>query len=251
MFGNRRTQRIVAVASLAALLLPAAHEMAGAEQLQGIVRAVNQASLSTDAPMRLTRLPFREGHLFKAADIIAEFDCRRSHADQQMAAAALREAQLNLEASLKLDGYKAIGKHELEVSRARLEKAKGEYRLSEARVEDCVVRAPFAGRVAEAPTRVWEFTVAQRPFLTIIEEGNFEIDFIVPSSAISTLTVGRRFAFRIEEIGDAVGEAVVSAIIPTVDPVSKTGRMIAKVLTAPPQLAAGMGCIGLGFEDSR
>ncbi len=48
--------------------------------VRGIVRAVNQAALSTDIPMRIARLPFREGEQFKATDLLVEFDCRRQNA---------------------------------------------------------------------------------------------------------------------------------------------------------------------------
>lgn len=221
------------------------------EPMRGVVRAVNQASLSTDSPMRLLRLPFREGHAFRAGDIIAEFDCRRSQAERQAAAGALREAELNLEASLKLEGYKAVGKHEIEVSRARLGKAKGEYKIIEARIEDCIVRAPFAGRVSEAAIKVWEFTVAQRPFLSIVEEGNFEIEFILSSRLLASMSVGQELEYLVDEIPQTTGKAIITAIGPTVDPVSKTGKITAKVLAAPPSLAVGMSCGGLVTSDQR
>lgn len=219
--------------------------------MRGVVRAINQASLSTDVPMRLIRLPFREGHAFRAGDILAEFDCRRSQAERRAAAGALLEARLNLEANLKLDGYKAVGKHEVEISRARLEKAQAEHSIIEARLEDCVVRAPFAGRVSEAPVKVWEFAMAQRPYLAIVEEENFEIDFILPSKLLASMAVGQRLDYRVDEIPDSAGQAVVTAIGPTVDPVSKTGRITAKVLSAPGALAVGMSCTGFVALEQR
>lgn len=247
----RRWKAAVGIAAFALSLAAIPPKGVANEPMRGVVRAVNQAMLSTDIPMRLIRLPFREGHAFPAGEVLAEFDCRRSEAERQAVGGVLREAQLNLEANIKLEGYKAAGRHEVEVARARLDKAKGEHRLIDARVEDCVVRAPFAGRVAEAPVRVWEFTAAQRPYLAIVEEGNFEIDFIIASRLLAEMSVGQRLAFRVDEIPDAVGMASVTAIAPTVDPVSKTGRITAKVLSVPSPLAAGMSCTGLVPDEQR
>lgn len=240
----RRPSGAMVIVGITVALAWAQPTSAAEEPMRGVVRAANQASLSTDLPMRLTRLPYREGHAFRAGEVIAEFDCRRSMAERQATEAALREAQLNLDANLKLEGYKAVGRHEIEVSRARLEKAKGEKGIIEARLEDCVVRAPFAGRVSEAPLRVLESTVAQRPYLSIVEDGSFEIEFILSSSLLSGLKVGQEFAYRIDEVPDAIGRATVSAVNPTVDPVSKTGKFTARVLSAPHSLTVGMSCTG-------
>ncbi len=224
---------------------------AAEEPIRGVVRAVNYAALSTDIPMRLIRLPFREGQAFRGGEIIAEFDCRRSEAERHVVNGTVREAQSNLEANLKLDGYRAIGRHEIEVSRARLDKAKGEQAIIEARLEDCIIRAPFAGRVAEAPVRLWEFTAAQRPYLSIVEEENFEIDLILPSKMLVRALVGQQLEFRVDEIPKEIGKAIISAIGPTVDPVSKTGRITAKVTSAPASLAVGMSCTAQMMVDQR
>lgn len=237
---------ICAIAVVASLSIAVAEE-----PIRGVVRAVNYAALSTDIPMRLIRLPFREGQAFRVGEIIAEFDCRRSEAERHAVKGALREAQSNLDANLKLEGYRAIGKHEIEVSRARLDKAKGEHGIVEARLEDCVVRAPFSGRIAESPVRVWEFTAAQRPYLSIVEEGNFEVDFIIPSKMLAGTLVGQQLEYRVDEIPNAIGKAAITAIGPTVDPVSKTGRITAKVTSAPTFLAVGMSCTAILPIDQR
>lgn len=229
--------RLVAVMLALAI---AASSARAAEPLRGVVRAINEAALSTDVPMRVIRLPFRQGHAFDAGEVLAEFDCRRNKAELQAAAGAVREAEVNLEANIKLDGYKAIGKQEIEISRARLEKALGERRIIEARIEDCLVRAPFAGRVSERLINVWEFTAAQRPYLSIIEEGNLEIELIVSSGQISSLSVGQKLSYVVDEIRASAGDAIINAVNPTVDPVSKTGRITAQIVSAPAALSIGM-----------
>lgn len=246
-----RAARVARVSALTLAMAVGLVSAAAGDPMRGVVRAVNQASLSTDAPMRLVRLPFREGHAFLSGDTIAVFDCRRIEAERQAARGVLRESELNLEANLKLDSYKAVGKHEIEVARARLEKARGEHRITETRLEDCIIRAPFSGRVSEAPVRVWEFTMAQRPYISIVEDGNLEIDFIVPSRLLVSLTIGQEISFLVDEIPEGKGRAEITAINPTVDPVSKTLRITTKVLSAPKALASGMSCAGTLMAPER
>lgn len=241
---TRRGRRYARFAVFAFAMASGLASAAIAEPMRGVVRAVNQAALSTDVPMRLVRLPFREGHSFQKGEVIAEFDCRKLEGEKQAVRGALREAELNLESNVKLDSYKAVGKHEIEVARARLAKALGEHRIIEARQEDCVVRAPFSGRVSEAPVRLWEFTMAQRPYISIVEDGNLEIDFIVASRLLVGLTIGQVIGFLVDEIPAGSGRAEITAINPTVDPVSKTLRITTKVLSAPKALAVGMSCAG-------
>lgn len=251
---DETTRRLPGAAAGAMIILAItfAFESAAADEpMRGVVRAVNQASLSTDTPMRLVRLPFREGQAFRVGDVIAAFDCRRVEAERQAARGVLREAELNLDSNLKLDGYKAVGRNELEIARARLEKAKGEQRMIEVRHEDCIVRAPFSGQVADAPVRLWEFTTALRPYLVIVEDGNFEIDFIVSSRLFVSLRIGQEIEFAIDEIPGELGKAQITAVNPTVDPVSRTLRIVTKVLTAPIALAVGMSSAGALIEARR
>lgn len=231
---------LVSLAAAASAVVSAAAADMAALPTRGIVRAINQAALSTDVPMRITVLPFREGEGFRAGDVLVEFDCRRQRAELQAMRGSVKEAQLNVASSVSLDKFKAIGRNDVEIAAARLEKAIGELRSLEARVEDCKVVAPFAGRIAESPYRVLEFTIPQRPYLSVVEVGRNEIEMIIPSSMLESVTVGQSLIFRVDELSGAAIRASISSIGAVVDPVSKTLKMLATVLTTHQGLTAGM-----------
>ncbi|MEZ5844373.1 MAG: efflux RND transporter periplasmic adaptor subunit [Hyphomicrobiaceae bacterium] len=241
--GSQRSSAVcVAIAwtLVAALAVSGGAALADDLPVRGVVKAVNKAALSTDIAMRVLRLPYREGQRFKAGDVLAAFDCRRQEAELEAARGALREAELNAASSLSLDRRKAIGRFDVEIAQARLDRVRGELKGLEARVDDCTIAAPFNGRVAERAVQVREFTTAQRPFLGIIEDDNYEIELIVSSAAMTRISVGQPIMFRLDDMPDAPVHAVVTLVAAVVDPISKTGKIVAAVRASPPELVAGM-----------
>ena len=208
--------------------------------IRGVVKAVQQASLSTDVALRIVRLPYREGEGFDEGAVLVEFDCRRQRAEVDALKGALREAELNVSTSVSLDRFKAIGRNDVEIARARLQKARGELKSLEARVEDCKIKAPFSGRVAESYFRELEFTVPQRPYLTIVGDKKLEIEVIVSSSLLQDLSLGRTIEFKVDELQPVIVRASISSVGAVVDPVSKTVKIKASIKDPPPGLTSGM-----------
>ena len=219
--------------------------------IRGVVKAVNQASLSTDVAMRIARLPFREGQAFAKGDVLVEFDCRRQTAELQAVRGTVREAELNLASNVSLDRFQAVGKNDVEITRARLEKAQGELRALEARVQDCVVVAPFAGRISDVVVRELEFTVAQRPYLSIVEDSRMEIEMIIPSVLLAALSPGQPSSFNVDELPGTPVRATILHIGAVVDPVSKTAKIIAVVDASPPALMPGMSGTATFSQKAR
>ena len=211
-----------------------------ASPIRGVVRAVQQATISTDAPLRVIGLPFRESDRFKRGDTLAVFDCRRQKADLDAATAVLREASLTVESNQQLDRHQAVGKNELEISRARADKTKADVAGLESRLDECKLVAPFSGRIAELSIRVHERTTPQRAFISIIDDSQLEIELIAPASLLPELKIGVGFAFRIDELGGHDVPAEVHKLSASVDPVSKTIKIIGLIKTQDSGILAGM-----------
>lgn len=217
--------------------------------VRGIVKAVQQASLSTESPLRVLSLPFREGDAFPSGALLVEFDCRRQRAEVEALKGAQREAELNVATSVSLDRFKAIGRNDVEIARARLQKARGELKSLEARLADCTVMAPFSGRVAESFVRELEFTLPQRPYLTIVGDQDLEIEAILPSSMLASLALGGLIKFKVDELEGLTIDAVISSVGAVVDPVSKTIKIKAAVQGSTAGLTSGMS--GTVLFDSK
>ena len=208
--------------------------------VRGVVRAMRQATIATDAPLRAVDLPLRESDRFKRGDVLAVFDCRRQQADLDAAIAVQREVALTLESNIHLDRFQAIGKNDVGIARARADKSRAEIAGLESRMDECRLIAPFDGRITELSLRTHERTVPQRPFISIIDDGKLEIELIAPAANLIELAPGARFVFRVDELGGRALEASVDRLGAAVDPVSKTVKVIGAIKTQDAEVLAGM-----------
>jgi multidrug resistance efflux pump len=157
--------------------------------------------------------------------------------------------KLALESNLYLDKRGAIGKMDVEVSKARLDKAGAEAAALAARIRQCVVRAPFDGRIAGLTVNEHEIPANGKPFLEIVEERAFEIDLIVPSTWLRRIGAGTRFTFAIDETGRSY-PAEVLRVGASVDPVSQTVKVIAGFVERDEKVLAGMsGTAEIAFPE--
>ena len=208
--------------------------------VRGVIRAVRQASIATDAALRAIELPYRESDSFKRNDTLVVFDCRRQNAEHQAAVASEREARLNLESNVQLDRHRAVGKNDVEIARARADKARADSAGIESRLDECRLIAPFDGRIAELTIRLHERTVPQRPFISIIDDSEIEIELIAPAGMLQALQPGSAFAFQIDELGGQPVAAEVAKLGAGIDPVSKTVKVIGVIKEQLPAILSGM-----------
>ena len=232
---------LASIATVGSSVTPACGQGVGdGRQIRGVVRAVRQATISSEFALRTIDVPFREGDSFKRGDLLIAFDCRRQTAEHNAAAAAYRESTLNLESNVFLDRHNAVGKNDVEISRARSAKTLAEMQSLHARLEDCSFKAPFDGRIVELTVRVHERTVPQRAFLSIIDDSNLEIEAIVSSAMLSAIAPGVAFSFKLDELGGRSVDAEIASIAAVVDPISKTVKVIGVIKERAAGILAGM-----------
>ena len=200
--------------------------------VRGVIRAIEQAQLSTDLMARVASIGFRTGERFKKGDLLISFECERYRAEAQSAEAVWREMNLTLDSNQQLEKFRAVGRHDVEISRARVAKAEAEARSLKSRVSQCEIIAPYDGRVSELSINVYEQPQANKPFLSIVGDGKLEIELIVPSNWLSWLKVAAAFDLKIDETSKDYGGRI-DRIGAAVDAVSQMVKVIA-VFDAPP-----------------
>ncbi len=193
---------------------------------RGIVRAVDQAQLSSDLNARVAKVGFRVGEPFKKGDLLISFDCERVRAEANAADAVYREMKVTFESNAHLEKFRAVGKNDVEISRARVDKAEAEARALNSRVSQCDLIAPFDGRVAELAINPHEQPQQGKPFLVIVGGDRLEVELIAPSKWLSWIKPGQSFDFEIDEIGRPY-KAKVARIGASVEAVSQMVKVIA------------------------
>lgn len=245
----------LAASTIGVMLLDSALAQAperGTAPVRGMVRALKQAAIGIDLPVKVERLHFREAEAFRKGDTLVTFDCKRIKAEHAAAVAASREMRLTLQSQTYLDSRGAVGKLEVEISKARLDKAEAEVAAIAARIEQCTLIAPFDGRITELKINEHEVPASGQPFISLIDETQFEIDLILPSHALRSLEPGMAFQFRIDETG-LVYEAKILRVGAIIDPVSQSIKVIAAFTSPDRRVVAGMSgtAVLAGLEAIR
>ena len=194
--------------------------------VRGVIRALDQAALSTELQARVSKIGFREGESFKSGDLLIAFDCERYRAEAQSADAVFREMKLTLESNQQLEKFRAVGKHDVEISRARVDKAEAEARSLKSRLQYCDLFAPYDGRVAELTINQYEQPQLNKPFMVIVGQSRLEIEVIVPSHWLSWITPGTAMTFEVDETKRTY-MAHIARIGASVDAVSQMIKIIA------------------------
>lgn len=195
---------------------------------RGVIAAKDESTIASRMTARITSMPFDEGRSFRRGALLAQFDCSTTRAELKAARAATTAYQKTYETNLELDSYEAVGKNEVEVSRANLGRAQAEANAVAAQLKDCAVYAPFSGTVVESLASRGEVAASGQPLMRIQSGGDLEADLIVPSNWLTWLRPGAGFEFLIDETGATIlGE--VTRLGASVDPVSKTIRVAASI----------------------
>lgn len=210
-----------------------------AGNIRGVIRSPARVALTTDITAPIADVHARDGEAFTKGQPLITFDCRRYAAELEQAEAARRAAAVELRQKNHLRKLGAAGRGEVEVAAAEAARGAASVELAHARMRDCVIEAPFDGRVVQSDVVTHEMPEPGRPLMTIIDDSSLEIELIVPSVALRALKPGTRFSFLVDETGRAETVSV-DRIGAEIDPVSQTVRIVASFPERPIDVLAGM-----------
>ncbi|WP_283193225.1 efflux RND transporter periplasmic adaptor subunit [Rhizobium sp. AN80A] len=197
---------------------------ASLEGLRGIVRAADEASISSDLGFAIATLPFKEGESFRKGDILATFECGDIQAQLKSAEAAMAAAKIALANDERLARSNAAGKFEVEISRAKADQAAGEADAYRSKLGRCTIKAPFDGRIGAMPSRAHETPEPSRPIMHVVASNDLLVDVLVPSVWLRWLREGQQFSLSVDETAKTLPIDIVR-IGATVDPVSQTVKV--------------------------
>ena len=242
-----KSRSLRASAAGLALLWPAALPVPSSAQpasvppdaVRGVVRSPNQAMISTELQVRVSSISRKEGEAFQKGDLLIEFDCRRQRAELASAEAQLLEMKLTLDNNKVLRQAQAVGKHDLDISQARVSKAAAEAEALRVRLDQCTLVAPYDGHVAELTIYQYETTQPGKPFIGIVAHSGLEVEVIVPADWLRRVRIGTPLSFVIDELQSHHRIAVVR-IGAAVDPISQTIKIVAGFTDTHPGILPGM-----------
>jgi membrane fusion protein, multidrug efflux system len=192
------------VSLLSLLLLAAPAAASDPSPMRGVVRAINEAAISSDIGTRIIELNFREGQSFKKNDLLIAFDCERLQADAKAAEAERRGQHAAWENSARLYQLRAAGAHEVTMAAATHDKSAAIVEGLQVRIKHCRIMAPFDGRVLDLNIRKHETPSPNQPLIRILDDQSLEIDMLLPASSINAVKQGARFELTLDETNKVI-----------------------------------------------
>ena len=257
MFKNLSSQAALALAlataPVAVLAAPWATEPAqaageaGRSSYDGVVEALRQTVVAAQVPGAVVELAVKAGDTVQAGQLLLRIDARS--ADQSAAAvdAQVQAARAQLDVATreyerqkqlfakKYISQAALDRAEAEVRAARAQASAQTAQAGAARTQTGlhVVRAPYAGVVAEVPVALGDMAMPGRPLLTLYDPAQLRVTAAVPQSA---LPAGAKPEDVRVELGGQGTQTTPQRVqvLPTVDPATHTVQVRADL---PPGLA--------------
>lgn len=201
--------------------------------------AQNDVVVSSEVAAKIARLPLKDGDAFARGALLVAFDCGLYQAQQRKAEATAVAATREQEITRKLAGLHSVGALEVGQTEARAKEAAADAAYMRTTVDKCVIRAPFAGRVAKREAAAFEYVTPGKPLLEILDTGALEVKLIVPSRWLSSLKPGTRFTVHVDDLGKDYPAQIVR-IGAQVDPVSQTVSLSGRIDAGHDELLPGM-----------
>jgi membrane fusion protein, multidrug efflux system len=220
----------------------------------GTVRAYESITVTAKVAGIVGEIGFNEGQKVKAGDMLIQFDAaeRRAEIEQAIAESSRAEALKN-EVAIKLERAQALSRtgagtgaqvDDLTAQMKSLEgsmaSARAQRKAAEARLEDLIIRAPFAGRVGTRSVSLGAYVAPGTRITSLDDLSRIRLDFAVPENLLGRLKPGQTVNATSAAYKGRTFKGSVSTIDPRVDQTTRTARLTAEFDNPDEALKPGM-----------
>src|SRR5215210_8281490 len=169
------------------------------------VRAFESITVTAKAAGIVQKISFEEGQKVKAGDILVQLDAEERRADIEQAQAEIQRAAAQRdESSARLERAVSLRRTgagteaqvtdltaQVKTLESAIASAEARRRAAEARLEDLVVRAPFAGRLGTRSVSLGAYVSPGTRMTTLDDLSRVRLDFAVPENVLDRLKLGQ------------------------------------------------------------
>jgi RND family efflux transporter MFP subunit len=256
-----------AVAALPDLIELAASDLGLAETrevrrelpLTGQLRPVHQAFVRAKVAGEVLEMRVREGETVKAGQLLARIDAAEYQArlDERVATLAANRATWENNERTRKNNEELLRKNFISqqsydntqanstVAQAQVKAAEANVALAQKSLDDAIVRAPWAGLVAERSAQVGDRAAVDMKLLSLVDLSRMEIEASVPAGDIPSVAVGQEVAFRVEGFAERAFNGRIARIAPQSAAGSRSIMVYIDLPNADGVLKGGMFAKGL------
>lgn len=206
----------------------------------GNASANEAVEIRPEITAKLMKIRFREGQEVEAGDILAELENVEPLADRAAAQATLVEIDAQYNRLQQLYKTQAVSESQLQQLEAQREAARAALAAADARLQDTVIRAPFAGRLGLRRVSVGSLVTPNTVITTLDDTSSIKLDFDVPELFISRVEPGLFIIARSAAWSGVEFYGIVTSVDSRVDPVTRTVTVRSEIPNPEGRLRAGM-----------
>ncbi len=188
----------------------------------GTARANESVTITSSVTEKVARIGFEDGERAKPGQVLIELNQSEELANLRQAEALRGERRLALNRQLKLQQQNLAAADEVDRIRLELEQAEASIAAIKTRIDDRIIRAPFAGVVGLRNISVGALVEIGDPIATLDDISQIKLDFTVPAVFLAELRPGLRIKARAAALANREFDGVVSSINSRVDPVTRS-----------------------------
>jgi membrane fusion protein (multidrug efflux system) len=188
----------------------------------------------------ITRIRFVEGQRVAAGAVLVELDRAQAAAALAEAEANLAEARNQFNRGRDLSVTQALSKAQLDQLETAVKTGESRVDAARARLEDTVIRAPFAGRTGLRNVSPGSLVNPGTVITTLDDSSVMKLEFTVPQSFLKDLSLGLPVEARAEGLGERLFSGKVTAIDSRINPVTRALTVRAELSNSDGALRPGL-----------
>jgi membrane fusion protein (multidrug efflux system) len=197
-------------------------------------------AVSNDAPGMVSRIRFESGNSVKQGDILVELDTSVERAQLASLRAKHDLAEISVRRSTALASSGAVAQSQVDADSSQFKSLTADVNALAAQISRKTVRAPFTGKLGLRQVNLGQYLAPGTTVTTLEADKAIFIDFALPQQDLPKLHVG--MTVRALQTGSPtpIAEGTISAIDPTVDPMTRTIKVRASLPLTEDKLRPGM-----------
>lgn len=220
----------------------------------GTTRAYESVTIASKVTGNVEKIAFTEGQSVKAGDVLIELDVAERKADLEAARAAIQTARAQREevnqkyeravqlrrAGAGTEALVADLTLQLRTVETTVAAAEARERAAAARLDDYIVRAPFAGRVGLRQVSVGAFVDTKVTITTLDDVSRIRLDFAIPEPLLARVKIGAQINAQSVAFQNRSFRGAVAAVDTRIDPVTRSVKLMAVIDNPDLALKPGM-----------
>ncbi|MDY6920809.1 MAG: efflux RND transporter periplasmic adaptor subunit [Pseudomonadota bacterium] len=206
----------------------------------GTLRANEAVAVTVNVAETVESIGFRSGQRVKQGQVLLTLESAEERALVEEAESTRDEARAQLERIKTLAGRGDASQSLLDENRREFRVAEARLAAVESRLQNRIVKAPFAGVVGLRNISPGAYLAPGDLVTTLVDDRRMKLDFNVPSLFLTTLKPGVPIVARSRALADRRFEGEVASVDNRVDPVSRSVTVRAILDNPNGLLRAGM-----------